>query len=175
MKRNATIDMTHGPLLGKILLFSLPLMASNILQLLFNAAEYRGSRPLRGQRKPCCREQHGVGHQACSPRLLIGLSVGVNVVIARYLGLGGQGKEISRTLHTAVLVAMVGGVALGGGGHLVLWLGARPDRRCRTTCVRWRSCTCASTLSARRLPCCTITAPPPCVRRAIPAGRCFSC
>ena len=33
------MDMTHGPLLGKILLFALPLMASNVLQLLFNAAD----------------------------------------------------------------------------------------------------------------------------------------
>ena len=127
MKRSATIDMTHGPLLGKILLFSLPLMASNILQLLFNAADivvvgrFAGSASLAAVSST-------VSVINLFTQLLIGLSVGVNVVIARYLGLGGQGKEISRTLHTAVLVAMVGGVALGGGGHLVLWLGARPDR-----------------------------------------------
>ena len=37
MKTKTSMDMTRGPLLGKILLFSLPLMASNVLQLLFNA------------------------------------------------------------------------------------------------------------------------------------------
>ena len=39
MRRTTAIDMTNGPLLGKILLFSLPLMASNILQILFNAVD----------------------------------------------------------------------------------------------------------------------------------------
>ena len=130
MKRSATIDMTHGPLLGKILLFSLPLMASNILQLLFNAADivvvgrFAGSASLAAVSST-------VSVINLFTQLLIGLSVGVNVVIARYLGLGGQGKEISRTLHTAVLVAMVGGVALGAVGILssgwVLDLTGVPD------------------------------------------------
>lgn len=39
MRDRFSIDMTHGPLLGKILRFSLPLMASNILQMLFSAAD----------------------------------------------------------------------------------------------------------------------------------------
>ena len=39
MKKSYEIDMTSGPLLGKILLFSIPLMLSGILQLLFNAAD----------------------------------------------------------------------------------------------------------------------------------------
>ena len=89
MKRNATIDMTHGPLLGKILLFSLPLMASNILQLLFNAADivvvgrFAGSASLAAVSST-------VAMINLFTQLLIGLSVGVNVVIARYLGLAGR-------------------------------------------------------------------------------------
>ena len=92
MKRNATIDMTHGPLLGKILLFSLPLMASNILQLLFNAADivvvgrFAGSASLAAVSST-------VSVINLFTQLLVGLSVGVNVVVARYLGRGGQGKE----------------------------------------------------------------------------------
>ena len=39
MKKSYEIDMCNGPLLGKILLFSVPLMMSGILQLLFNAAD----------------------------------------------------------------------------------------------------------------------------------------
>lgn len=111
MKRQMTIDMTHGPLLGKILLFSLPLMASNILQLLFNAADivvvgrFAGSASLAA-----------VGSTASLINLfinlLVGLSVGVNVLIARYLGLTGQQKEISRALHTAIAVALAGGALL---------------------------------------------------------------
>ena len=130
MKRNATIDMTHGPLLGKILLFSLPLMASNILQLLFNAADivvvgrFAGSASLAAVSST-------VAMINLFTQLLIGLSVGVNVVIARYLGLGRQEREISRTLHTAVTVAIAGGILLGAVGILsagwVLDLTAVPD------------------------------------------------
>ena len=112
MKRNATIDMTHGSLLGKILLFSLPLMASNILQLLFNAADiivvgrFAGSASLAAVSST-------VAVINLFTQLLIGLSVGVNVVVARLLGLGRHRREISRTLHTAVVVALGGGAVLG--------------------------------------------------------------
>lgn len=117
MKRNTAIEMTHGPLLGKILLFSLPLMASNILQILFNAADvvvvgrYAGHEALAAVGST-------VSVIFLFVNLLIGLSVGVNVLIARYLGLTGFGKEISRVLHTSVFAAIVGGVGLGLIGAL---------------------------------------------------------
>ncbi|MGN1008204.1 MAG: MATE family efflux transporter [Butyricicoccus sp.] len=112
MKSKTSIDMTHGPLLGKILLFSLPLMASNILQLLFNAADVVVVGRFAGHAS-LAAVGSTVSIIYLFINLLIGLSVGVNVMIARYLGLTGYGKEISRTLHTAVLVALAGGAALG--------------------------------------------------------------
>ncbi len=128
--KSATIDMTHGPLFGKILWFSLPLMASNVLQLLFNAADiivvgrFAGSASLAAVSST-------VSAINLFTQLLIGLSVGVNVVIARYIGLTGHKKEISRTLHTSIYVAMIGGVALGLLGilatGLVLDLTSVPD------------------------------------------------
>ena len=39
VKRSYEIDMVHGPLLGKMLIFAVPLMLSGVLQLLFNAAD----------------------------------------------------------------------------------------------------------------------------------------
>ena len=48
--------------------------------------------------------------------LLIGMAVGVNVVIARYIGEGDKGEEISAAIHTAVAMALVGGLILGGAG-----------------------------------------------------------
>lgn len=118
MKRNEVVDMTHGPLLGKILLFSLPLMASNILQLLFNAADIIVVGRFAGNAS-LAAVSSTVSVINLFTQLLIGLSVGVNVVIARYFGLGGSGREISRTLHTAVTVALVGGAALGALGILM--------------------------------------------------------
>ena len=100
MKKSYEIDMTSGPLLGKILLFSIPLMLSGILQLLFNAADiivvgrFAGSGALAA-----------VGSTSSLINLLInvfvGLSVGVNVLVARYYG-ARKDKDVSETVHTAV-------------------------------------------------------------------------
>ncbi|MCQ5130963.1 MATE family efflux transporter [Butyricicoccus faecihominis] len=112
MKSKTTIDMTNGPLLGNILLFSLPLMASNILQILFNAADVVVVGRFAGHTS-LAAVGSTVSVIFLFTNLLIGLAVGVNVVIARYLGLTGYEREISRTLHTSVLVALVGGTLLG--------------------------------------------------------------
>ena len=102
--------MCHGPLFGKIIMFSIPLMLSGILQLLFNAADvvvvgrYAGSQSLAA-----------VGSTSSLINLLtnvfIGLSVGSNVLIARYYG-AGQEKEVSDTVHTAVLLSIISGIFL---------------------------------------------------------------
>lgn len=112
-----TMDMTHGPLLGKILLFSLPLMASNLLQLLFNTADVVVVGRWAGHASLAA-----VGSTACIinlvVNLLVGISVGVNVVIARYLGETGREAEISSALHTALLLGLAGGALLGAAGSL---------------------------------------------------------
>lgn len=117
MKNKTAIDMTHGPLLGKIFLFSLPLMASNVLQLLFNAADVVVVGRFAGHASLAA-----VGSTMCIIylfiNLLVGISVGVNVVIARFLGLTGHEREISLALHTAMLVALAGGALLGALGAL---------------------------------------------------------
>lgn len=110
LNKKYEIDMCNGPLLGKILQFSLPLMLSGILQLLFNAADmivvgrWVGSNALAA-----------VGSTGSLINLLvnvfIGLSVGTNVLVARYYG-AKQDKELSDMVHTAILTAFVCGVAL---------------------------------------------------------------
>lgn len=109
-QKSYEIDMCNGPLLGKIMLFTLPLMLSGILQLLFNAADvivvgrFAGNEALAA-----------VGSTGALTNLLvnlfIGLSVGANVLVARYYG-GKQEEEVSRTVHTSMLVSGVGGVIL---------------------------------------------------------------
>lgn len=44
------------------------------------------------------------------------MAVGVNVVVARYIGEGDKSREISAAIHTAVAMALVGGLILGGAG-----------------------------------------------------------
>ena len=105
-----TMDMTQGPLLSKVLFFALPIMLSGILQLAFNAADtivvgrYAGSEALAA-----------VGSVGSLNNLIIsmfiGLSVGVNVLVARYTG-ARESQKVSDTVHTAVLLSLVGGAAL---------------------------------------------------------------
>ena len=110
MKKSYEIDMCNGPLLGKILLFSVPLMMSGILQLLFNAADiivvgrFAGSSALAA-----------VGSTSALINLLInvfvGLSVGVNVLVAKYYG-GRREKDMSETVHTAITTSVLSGLFL---------------------------------------------------------------
>lgn len=104
------IDMCSGPLPGKILAFSVPLMLSGILQLLFNAADivvvgrFAGNQALAA-----------VGSTSSLINLLvnvfIGLSVGTNVLVARFYGADKE-KDLSETVHTAVMTALVSGCIL---------------------------------------------------------------
>ena len=79
------IDMLNGPLLGKIILFYIPLMLSGILQLLFNAADvavvgrFAGNEALAAVGSTSSRTNLLVN-------LFIGLSVGVNVLVSRFYG-----------------------------------------------------------------------------------------
>lgn len=112
MRRQIAIDMVHGPLLGKILLFSLPLMMSNILQLLFNAVDIVVVGRFSGYGSLAAVGSTSSIIYLCT-NLLIGISVGVNVMVARYLGVGQNEKEISQIVHTSAFVALAGGTALG--------------------------------------------------------------
>ena len=118
MKRKSyEIDMCSGSLFPKILMFSIPLMLSSILQLLFNAADmvvvgrFAGSTALAA-----------VGANASLINLLtnlfIGFSVGANVLVARFYGAKKEG-EISETVHTAVVLSVVCGLGLMVFGMLV--------------------------------------------------------
>lgn len=116
IQKSYEIDMCNGPLFGKILLFTLPLMLSGILQLLFNAADvvvvgrFAGNEALAA-----------VGSTGSLTNLLvnlfIGLSVGANVLVARYYG-ARQEEEVSQTVHTSILVSMIGGILLAVIGIL---------------------------------------------------------
>ena len=104
------IDMCNGPLFSKILLFSIPLILSGILQLLFNAADmivagrFAGSIALAA-----------VGATSSLINLLInvfvGLSVGANVAIAHFYG-AKQDRDLQETLHTAIMLSIICGFFL---------------------------------------------------------------
>lgn len=114
------IDMCNGPLFGKIILFAVPLMLSGILQLLFNAADVVVVGKFAGHESLAA-----VGATTSLVNLLvnifIGLSVGANVLVARYYG-GQHLKDLEETIHTAMLLALIGGLIL-----IVLGVGLTPQ------------------------------------------------
>ena len=103
-------DLTSGPMLQKIILFSIPLAASSILQLLFNAADvvvvgrFAGSTALAA-----------VGSNGSLINLLVnlfvGLSLGANVVAARCFG-AKDDHGVQDTVQTSVTLGLVSGVLL---------------------------------------------------------------
>ncbi len=130
MKKNKyEIDMCNGTLMDKLILFAVPLMISSVLQLMFNAVDiivvgqYSGSQSLAA-----------VGSTTALinifTNLFIGISLGVNVLAARFYA-AGRDQEMSETVHTAILVALISGILMAFVGVLMsrwaLEIMATPD------------------------------------------------
>ncbi len=105
-----TMDMTQGPLFSKVLLFALPIMLSGILQLLFNAADTIVVGRFAGNEALAAVGSVGSLNNLIIS-LFIGLSVGVNVLVARFTG-ARESDNVRETVHTAVLLSVVGGLCL---------------------------------------------------------------
>ncbi|MGN1370212.1 MAG: MATE family efflux transporter [Aristaeellaceae bacterium] len=110
------MDMTDGPLLPKVLMFSLPLIASGILQLLFNAADMVVVGRFAG--KECLAAVGSTGSLInLMVNVFIGLSVGGSVAVARAFG-ANDPTAVHRSVHTAMSLAIIAGVVVGGIGFV---------------------------------------------------------
>ena len=112
--------MTTGPILGKMIAFALPLMASGVLQLLFNAADTAVVGRFTGPEALAAVGSNGPLINLIVT-LFMGLSVGTNVLTAQYLG-SGQQKDLRETVHTSIVSSALFGVILVALGFLL----ARP-------------------------------------------------
>ena len=108
--RNAPTDMTRGNLWKQMLLFSLPLMASNLLQVLFNMSDIAVVGQFAGS--------HALGSVGSTSIVvtlytgfLIGMGAGVNVLTARFLG-AREDASVRQTVSTASVVCLTLGVIL---------------------------------------------------------------
>lgn len=106
----STKDMTEGSLFKQIFLFSLPLIISNILQVLFNMSDIAVVGRFAG---PAALGSVGSTTILVSlfTGFLIGLSGGVNVLAARFLGAKKQ-KDLEETVHTSAIICLISGVIL---------------------------------------------------------------
>ena len=129
-KKKYEIDMCNGPILKKMLLFALPLMLSSILQLLFNAADIVVVGRFAGDDSLAA-----VGSTSSLINLLtnlfIGLSVGANVLVAKYFGAQKE-AELRETVHTAMTLSLIGGVVLTiigvvGAPIILTWMQSPPE------------------------------------------------
>ncbi|MBR2508984.1 MAG: MATE family efflux transporter [Lentisphaeria bacterium] len=106
--RKNQMDMCHGPLLRKIIVFAVPLMLANIATMMFTAADlivlghFADSSAMAA-----------VGAAPAFTTLLLnlfwGISTGVNVLVARFIGAKDK-KNLSKTIHTAAAVGCYGGL-----------------------------------------------------------------
>lgn len=108
--KNNSMDMCHGPVFKKIMIYTLPIIATGILQLLFNAADlivvgrYCGSITIAAV-------------SATGPlinlitNLFLGLSVGCGVTVAHALG-SHDDNVVHKTVHTAIPIAVICGIIL---------------------------------------------------------------
>ncbi len=109
-KNRYEIDMCNGTIIDKLISFSLPLMLSGILQLLFNAVDiivvgrFSGSESLAAVGSTTALINVFIN-------LFIGISQGTNVLAARYYA-AGKKKEMSDTVHTSITVAIISGIVM---------------------------------------------------------------
>ena len=102
--------MCNGTIMDKLISFALPLMVSGILQLMFNAVDLIVVGHFSGQQALAA-----VGSTTALinvfTNLFIGISLGANVLAARFYA-AGRDKEMSETVHTSIMLALISGVAM---------------------------------------------------------------
>lgn len=122
--------MIHGPLLGKMIVFTIPVILSGVLQLLFNAADVIVVGRFAGDASLAA-----VGSTSSLINLLInlfmGLSVGANVTVAFFFGCDHK-EKVRDTVHTSITLSLVCGVFLTFFGvfasrQLLVWMGSPDD------------------------------------------------
>ena len=126
-RRSYELDMIHGKLIPKVAAFALPLMATSVLQLLYNAADVIVVGRFTGPEALAA-----VGSTGALINLIVnvflGLSVGTNVIAANYYG-ANDFHNMRETVHTSIAVSVIGGVAVGAfgvafGGIFLEWMGS---------------------------------------------------
>lgn len=123
--KDYTLNLSEGSILKNLLLFSLPLIASSVLQLFFNAADVIVVGRFAGDNSLAAVGSNGSIINLLT-NVFMGLSVGANVLVARYFA-AKQEEEVRKTVHTAITVSVISGVILAVLGvvaakQLLIWM-----------------------------------------------------
>ena len=139
MPKNSA-DLTEGPLLKGLIAYTIPIILTGVLQLLFNAADLVVVGRFCGSISVAA-----VGN--CGPvinllvNLFIGLSVGAGVTVAHGIG-ANKDEDVRRTVHTAIPLALICGIILSfagiAGARFILYLMGTPDNVIRLSTIYMR-------------------------------------
>ncbi len=105
---SSTLDMTTGPFYKKIIKFSIPLMLTSLLQILYNAADVMVVGKFASSQALAAVSSNGALVNLIL-NLFIGFSIGSGVVVARFIGARNE-KAVSRAVHTAMTFAVLLGL-----------------------------------------------------------------
>lgn len=119
MKRRSLgrVDMLHGGIVKSLLIFALPLIGSNVLQLLYNAADIVVLGQFAGKGALAAVGVTGSAYSLIV-NVFLGLSTGAGVLVSQFFG-GDRRGEVSDTVHTSAAVSLVVGVAVGTLGFVL--------------------------------------------------------
>lgn len=104
------IDMTNGAILPKILRFTLPLMLSSVLQLLFNAADLVVVGTFASENS-LAAVSSTTALVNLMTNLFLGLSTGANVLTSHYMG-ADDNDRLSKTVHTSIALSIISGLIM---------------------------------------------------------------
>ena len=110
MKNKYEIDMCNGSIMDKLISFAAPLMLSGILQLMFNAVDIVVVGRFSG-RQALAAVGSTTALLSMFVNLFIGISLGSNVLAARFYA-AGKSEEMSETVHTSIMLALISGVIM---------------------------------------------------------------
>ena len=125
MAKSKNIDMLHGSLWDKMVIFALPLALTGMLQQLYNAADVAVLGKFVGT-TAMAAVGNNIAIIGIIVNLFLGLSLGGNVIIARFIG-AKQRERAQAALHTAFVLALIIGFSMAilgqiAAGAIIEWL-----------------------------------------------------
>lgn len=116
MKKSYSIDMCSGPIMRKMIAYTIPIMLTGFLQLLYNAADLVVIGQFSNQHAFAAVGATGSLYNLFMT-LFFGISGGGCICVAQYYG-ARDGKNVSETVHTCILFSIIGGIVVGVFGFI---------------------------------------------------------
>ncbi len=130
MLKSKKIDMLHGPVWNKLIIFAIPLAFTSMLQQLYNTADIAILGQFEGT-NAMAAVGNNISFIGILINLFLGLSLGANVIIARFIG-AKQSYKVEDAVRTAFYLALLSGGFLTVFGELITdsvnsWLEVPPE------------------------------------------------